>query len=89
VVIRNTWDRNWRATVDGRPVSVLAADYVVQGVPVPAGRHTILVTYDDPTIGFGMLGSGLALVGLFGLAGVVARRERRSRSGRPPEIGCR
>ena len=78
VLIRNVWERNWRATVDGKPVSVMPADYVVQGVAVPEGRHTILLTYDDPTIGYGMLGSSLAVMGLLAWAWFAARRETTS-----------
>jgi hypothetical protein len=81
VVIRNVWDRNWRATVDGRPSTVLATDYAVQGVPVPAGRHSIVLSYDDPMIGYGMLGSGLAIAGILGAAWFVRRRDY----GGPPD----
>lgn len=79
VVVRNVWDRNWRATVDGRPVRVVPVDYVIQGVAVRPGRHTILLTYDDPAIGYGLLASGLALAGLLAAAGLAARRESRRR----------
>ena len=68
ILVRNSFDPNWRATVDGRPVSVLAADYVVQGVPVRPGKHVIRLFYDDPNIGHGLLGSFLCLAILFGLA---------------------
>ena len=53
VVIRTVYDKDWRATVDGHPVHILPTDYLVQGVPVPAGRHTVRVWYHDPTIGPG------------------------------------
>jgi hypothetical protein len=75
IVIRNVYDPNWRATVDGRPVRLMAADYVVQGVAVPAGAHTIELGYDDPTVGLGLLGSGLALAGLGGSAWFLRRRD--------------
>ena len=38
VVVRNSYDAGWSATVDGRPAPVLATDYLVQGVAVPPGR---------------------------------------------------
>jgi hypothetical protein len=79
VVVRNSYDPNWHATVDGRPGRVLAADGFVQGIPVPAGRHTIALAYDDPWIGYGLLGSGLVLMAL-AVAGLVVRR-RESRRG--------
>jgi hypothetical protein len=76
LLIRNVWDRNWRATVDGRPAQVIPTDYLVQGVPVGAGRHRVLLTYDDPAIGYGLLASALVLAVLVAMAGLAARRER-------------
>ena len=85
VLVRNVWDRDWQAAVDGRRAKVLPADYVIQAVAVGPGRHTILLTYDDPSIGFGMLGSAAALTILLAAAVVMIRRERRAltRSGGP------
>jgi uncharacterized membrane protein YfhO len=80
VLVRNAYDPNWRATVDGRPVRVLPADYVDQGIPVPAGTHVVDLTYDDRTIGLGLLGSGASLTLLFGVALVIAVRTRRPRA---------
>jgi hypothetical protein len=59
LVVRNAWDRGWSATVDGRPAPVLRADYLLQGVPVPAGHHEIRLTYTDPNIGRGLAASAL------------------------------
>jgi hypothetical protein len=76
LVVRNTYDPNWHAELDGRPVSLLHMDYVLQGLFVPPGRHTVVLRYDDPTIGYGLLGSALALAALLGTAAVLARRRR-------------
>jgi hypothetical protein len=75
VLIRNVFDPNWRARVDGHPGRLLATDYVVQGVAVPAGRHIIELGYDDPTVGFGLLGSGLSLLALGWAAWYLRRRD--------------
>lgn len=66
VVVRTPYDPNWRATVDGRETEVLAADYLVQAVPVQAGSHIIDLTYEDSTIGYGVAGSALSLALLLG-----------------------
>lgn len=81
VLVRNSYDPNWRATVDGRPAPVLAADYVAQGVPVPAGTHVVELRYEDRTIGLGLLLSGVSLAALLGLALAAhlwPRKRRRS-----------
>ena len=47
VVVRNSYDPGWSATVDGAPAPVLATDYLVQGVAVPPGTHEIRLVYRD------------------------------------------
>jgi hypothetical protein len=85
VLVRNTYDPNWHASVDGRPVKVLAADYVIQGIPVPSGRHVVRVWYDDRTIGYGLAGSAMAVALLLGGAAFLRFRSRRVGS---PEQGA-
>jgi hypothetical protein len=81
VVVHDTFDPNWHAEVDGSPVTVLRTDYLLQGVLVPRGapgqvttRHKIVLRYDDPTIGYGLLGSVLSIAALLGVALVLRRR---------------
>src|SRR5207249_11767919 len=54
VLVRTPYDQNWHASVDGETAQVLAADYVVQGIPVPAGDHTIVLSYTDPSVRYGL-----------------------------------
>jgi hypothetical protein len=72
LVVRNAYAKNWRARVDGRDAPVLPADYLIQAVPIPAGRHTVVLRYVDPWIGYGLAGSALSLTALLGAA-VLAR----------------
>jgi hypothetical protein len=76
VLVRNSYDPNWRATVDGRPVPVLAADYAAEGIPVPAGTHVVDLRYEDRTVGLGLVVSALALAAMLGAA-LVARSKTR------------
>ena len=83
LVLRNSFDSNWMYSVDGRePSHVLAVDYFLQGVPVPAGKHVVDLRYHDPTIGRGLVISaavwGAFALGL-GAAWSVGRRRRRRR----------
>ena len=86
VLIRNSFDPDWSYSIDGGPShQVLAADYFLQGVPVPAGTHTIDLTYDDPKIGEGIAISGAGW-GAFALglaAAFVGRRRLRRRRPTP------
>ena len=81
VLIRNVFDPNWRAKLDGRRVPLLHADYLLQAIVVPKGRHTIVLSYDDPTIWAGLVGSAAALLALFGLALFLPLQRRRRAMG--------
>lgn len=79
VLVRNVYDRNWHASVDGRMAAVLAADSLIEAVPVGAGRHVITLTYDDPAIRWGLIGSILSLMAILLAAGLLLALERQSR----------
>jgi hypothetical protein len=79
VVVRNAFDRNWQAWLDGKPAPLLRADYLMQAVPVPAGGHLVELRYRDRSIGVGLAISGLAW-GLLGALFLVARRRERRRA---------
>jgi hypothetical protein len=73
VVVRIPFARNWHATVDGRPAHILVADHFLMGLPVQPGSHTIELDYDDPWVGYGLLGS-LLFVLAFLVAWLLAWR---------------
>ena len=78
LLIRMPFDPGWHATIDGEPAPVLHADYVDMAVAVTTGTHTIELAYDDPLIGWGLLGSALSIAVLAGAAILAARRRRRA-----------
>ncbi|TMK59614.1 MAG: YfhO family protein, partial [Actinobacteria bacterium] len=80
VLVRTPFDEGWHASVDGEPAQVLAADYVVQGIPVQAGSHTIVVSYVDPSIGYGLAASAASISVLLAAAIALGLRSRRARS---------
>ena len=80
-VFSETWYRgneDWKATIDSKAVPHFRADYVLRGLRVPAGKHTIVFTFDPPVVALGNrldLFANLALIALiaagawFGLRG--------------------
>jgi hypothetical protein len=87
LVVRNPWDTNWHATVDGRPVPLQVADFVMQGVGVPAGAHTVELTYRDPAVADGVWISVGGYLVLLVLGLVWRRRDRRGSPGDPAPGG--
>jgi hypothetical protein len=57
----------WKASVDGRPVELLAANGALCALPLKGGRETVRVCYDDPLPARGL---ALELLG-FALAGLA------------------
>lgn len=45
LIVLNQYDRRWNVTVDGKPGSVVRANYLFMGVVVPAGSHDIILSY--------------------------------------------
>lgn len=75
LVLSETFERGWNAEVDGNAVTVEEAYGVIRAVPVTAGTHTIVLTYDPWPLRYGLylslLGAvlSMAVIGTF-----VARR---------------
>jgi hypothetical protein len=59
VVLADTWYPGWSATVDGRKVEVLRADYLLRAVAVPGGEHTLSFRYRPWSF---MIGAALSLI---------------------------
>jgi hypothetical protein len=79
VVVRNTYDPGWSATVDGRPAPLLATDYLVQAVAVPAGTHEIRLVYRDDEVARGMAAGAVVWLTLLASIPAALLRERRAR----------
>ncbi len=63
----------WKAWIDGQPVEIHPADYILRGIEVPAGEHTIEMKFDPDVyhisktislIGL-LLATGITLLGIF------------------------
>ena len=67
ILLSLPYDENWTAALDGQPVEVQAAGYLL-GVEVPAGAHLLTLTYTQPGAGAGLALSILGLVLTLGLA---------------------
>jgi hypothetical protein len=71
VVLVDTYDPGWKATVDGRRAPVLRANGVFRAVPVGQGRHVVEMVYRPLSILVGAAISAAAV--LLGLGAAVAR----------------
>ncbi len=82
VRLADLWYPDWAATVDGRAVEVLKADYLLRAVAVPAGTHRVEFRFCPPAVRRGlMLSLASLVVTLVLLGGGLLRRA--PASGRP------
>jgi hypothetical protein len=65
--LADQWFPGWVATVDGKPVEILRADYLLRAVPVPAGRHRVEFHYRPRAIRQGLMVSLASLAAILAL----------------------
>jgi hypothetical protein len=63
VVLADSYDPDWRVTIDGQPAPLLRANARFRGVVVPAGAHRVVFSYQPPLVGYSALISVTTLVG--------------------------
>jgi hypothetical protein len=78
LVLSDNYYPGWKATVDGHDVPIERVDYLLRGVPLADGEHTVEFRYQPASWRIGWILSLLALIGL--VAAVAVGRRRRARS---------
>ncbi len=61
LVVQESWDPGWRATVDGKRVSARPANLVFQAIPIDAGPHRVELRYRPASFRWGILSTALGL----------------------------
>ncbi|HEX8600397.1 MAG TPA: hypothetical protein VF952_17995 [Chloroflexia bacterium] len=74
LVVAESWYPGWQAKLDAQPVAVLRANYLSQGVVVPAGRHVVEFEYSPDSFAYGMWLSIGGWLGVLALAAWAWRR---------------
>jgi hypothetical protein len=68
---------NWRAWVDGKEEKILRANFIMRGIPLPPGNHTIVMKYAQPMTGLfvSLFGITVGLLLLLFVSVVSTRKE--------------
>jgi len=75
LVLAYTYYPGWRATVDGRPIEILRANYMFMALPLEAGEHQIVLRYWPVSFMLGALISSLSVLAVLGIALLSAIRK--------------
>ena len=79
LVLTDDFYPGWTATVDGRPATVHRVDYLLRGVSLTPGTHTIVFRYQPASWTAGLIISLISLVLVLGAAATGLRAQRRTR----------
>jgi hypothetical protein len=79
VLLSDRWDPGWRAELDGALCPIYRVDLALRGFRVPAGKHSIVCTYDPASLrkGFAISAAGCAVLLLWSIWQVLSRRRAR------------
>ena len=68
LLLNDKYDPNWRVTVDGKPAELLRCNFIMRGVYLPAGSHTVEFRFSLPSkplyITLAAIATGIVLIGL-------------------------
>jgi hypothetical protein len=76
LVLSVTPHRYWRASVDGRPVSIVRVNVGYSGIALGPGAHRVRLDYRNPVV---IVGAELSLVALLTLCSIAVASRRRER----------
>lgn len=73
LLLNDKYDPSWRVLVDGKPSTMLRCNFIMRGVSLPAGPHTIEFLFDTPHqllyVSLAAAVIGILLTGLLVFAG--------------------
>ena len=66
----------WKASIDGKEIPVLKANYTFKAIPVQKGKYAVKLSYDPWSF---RLGVYLAIIGLMGLTSIILLSRNKDR----------
>lgn len=75
------YPKGWKATLDGQPANFYRVNYLLRGMPVPAGKHTIVFEFVPEVVATGskiaLMGNVLLILWVLGAFFTERKRERK------------
>ena len=80
LVLSDVYYPGWEASIDGEKTHIFQTNYVLRGVRLPAGRHTVRFEYRPLSFYLGATTSGFSLLGLISLLFINHRKKSLQKS---------
>jgi hypothetical protein len=78
LLLNDRFDPNWKVTLDGKPTTLLRANFIMRGVQLAPGAHTVDYRFAPPVNLFYVSFSAIVLgIGLLGFLAISSRKEER------------
>ena len=84
MLLNDRYDPDWKVFVDGKPDKLLRCNYVMRGVALAFGEHTVEFRF-EPKFGSAYVSLAAIIMGL-GLLGLVVILDRRAPSAEPAKL---
>jgi hypothetical protein len=80
LLLNDKFDDNWRVTVDGKPAALLRCNFIMRGVPLSPGAHTVEFAFSIPNRPLFITLAGLCVAILLG-GWLLLEQRRAQKSG--------
>lgn len=84
LVLSDLYYPGWKVTVDGKPQEVVRTNYVLRGVSLSQGRHSIAFRYEPMYL---YIGCAISLLGLLAFGGLIFRAVKYQQPAHDSETG--
>ena len=79
VFSENYYENGWKATIDGNETKIHRVNYVLRGLKIPAGKHTIEFKFEPQVVKTGSTIALISSIGMLLLIGVGIYLERKKK----------
>jgi len=84
LLLNDRYDDNWKVSVDGQPAKLLRCNFIMRGVELSPGAHTVEFTFNLPYGALTITAAALGLTVL--LIGIVVVTRPKSDEAEPPKL---
>lgn len=75
LTLTDTYYPGWKASIDGKSVTIHKTRQALRSIQIPAGKHTVSFTYRPDSVKFGMMISMISIIGT-GVALIYIHRKK-------------